>query len=238
VRRFFKPTTDPIGRRIRVGGQGTTRDWLTIVGVIPTLYSTSLDNPWQSEVLTAYWQERPTGTVSVAIRGNSDVANATTLRKVVSAIDANVPVYAPASMREAVLRPMGPMQLLGTVFATFGVVALVLAAIGLYAVMAFTVHRRVREMGIRMALGARAADVVRTIAGQGARQTLTGMTIGFLLGGAFVRLIRSMLFGVQPSDPVVFGLVAGVLGGSALIACVIPALRATRVDPVVALRAE
>jgi ABC-type antimicrobial peptide transport system permease subunit len=141
-------------------------------------------------------------------------------------------------MREALMRPMGPMQLLGTVFATFGIVALVLAAIGLYAVMAFTVHRRVREVGIRMALGARTADVIRMIAGQGARQTLIGMAIGFLLGGAFVRLIQSMLFGVRPSDPGVFALVAGVLGGAALIACVVPALRATRVDPVVALRSE
>jgi predicted permease len=238
VRRFFKPTTDPIGHRVRLGGPGTERGWTTIVGVIPTLYSSNLENPWQPEVLTSYRQERPSGTVSVAIRGNPDIANVATIRNAVSSIDANVPVYAAASMREAVLRPMGPMQLLGTVFATFGVVALMLAAIGLYAVMAFTVHRRVREVGIRMALGARTADVIRLIAGQGARQTLIGMTIGFLLGGAFVRLIRSMLFGVQPSDPVVFGLVAGVLGGSALVACLIPALRATRVDPVVALRSE
>jgi ABC-type antimicrobial peptide transport system permease subunit len=191
-----------------------------------------------TEVLTSYWQERPSGTVSIAIRGNPDVTTASTIRKVVSTIDASVPVYAAASMREALMRPMGPMQLLGTVFATFGIVALVLAAIGLYAVMAFTVHRRVREVGIRMALGARTADVIRMIAGQGARQTLIGMAIGFLLGGAFVRLIQSMLFGVRPSDPGVFALVAGVLGGAALIACVVPALRATRVDPVVALRSE
>jgi ABC-type antimicrobial peptide transport system permease subunit len=141
-------------------------------------------------------------------------------------------------MTEALNRPMGPVQLLGTVFVTFGVVALVLAAIGLYAVMAFTVHRRVREMGIRMALGARAADIVRMIAAYGARQTIIGMAAGFLLGGALVRLMRSMLFGVAPSDPTVFALVAGVLGVSALAACIVPAMRATRVDPVVALRSE
>jgi putative ABC transport system permease protein len=212
VRRFFKKTTDPIGRRIRLGGPGTDREWMTIVGVMPTLYTASLDNPWQAEVLTSYWQNHGGGTVSIAIRGDPGVASAEAIRTVVASLDANVPVYSTASMRETLMRPMGPMQLLGTVFVTFGIVSLLLAAIGLYAVMAFTVHRRVREVGIRMALGARAVDVVRMIAGQGARQTLIGMTVGFLAGDAFVQLIRSMLFGVQPSDPSVFALVAGALG--------------------------
>jgi ABC-type antimicrobial peptide transport system permease subunit len=104
--------------------------------------------------------------------------------------------------------------------------------------MAFSVSRRVREMGIRMAIGASAGDVIRLCMRQGARQLLLGIAIGFVLGGALVRVARAVLFEVQPSDPTVFVLVAGVLAGAAFVACLIPALRATRVDPVIALRAE
>jgi ABC-type antimicrobial peptide transport system permease subunit len=123
-------------------------------------------------------------------------------------------------------------------FVIFGFVSLVLAAIGLYAVMAFSVSRRVREMGIRMALGATAANVIRLVCGQGAKQVLVGMSLGLLLGAALVRMVRMLLFEVQPSDPSVFAIVAGVLGAAAFVACVIPALRATRVDPLVALRSD
>jgi len=238
VRRFFTPTTDPIGRRLRLGGPSAGHEWMTIVGVVPTLYSASIDNPWRDAVITSFWQQDRGTTASVAVRGSSSAASVAAIRRAVAAIDPNVPVYSAAPMGEALMRSMGPVQLLGTVFVTFGVVALVLAAIGLYAVMAFTVHRRVREMGIRMALGARAADIMRMVAGQGARQTVIGMTVGFVLGGAFARLIRSMLFGVGPNDPAVFVLVASALGVSAFAACVIPAIRATRVDPVVALKSE
>jgi putative ABC transport system permease protein len=238
ARRFVTSGVDPIGQRIRLGDPATEREWATIVGVMPTLYTTNLEEPWQPEVLTAYRQDRPAGTMSIAVRGPAQVTNAAAIRDVVASIDRSVPVYSVTPMREALMRPMGPMQLLGTVFVTFGVASLILAAIGLYAVMAFTVHRRVREMGIRMALGARAIDVVRMVAGQGARQTIIGMIVGFALGGVFARLIRSMLFGVQPNDPVVFGLVAGVLGAAAALACVVPAIRATRVDPVTALRSD
>jgi putative ABC transport system permease protein len=238
ARRFFDKGVDPMGQRIRLGDPATEREWATIVGVMPSLYTTNLEDPWQPEVLTAYRQDRPAGTMTIAVRGPPRVTSASAIRDVVASIDRGVPVYAVVPMREALLRPMGPMQLLGTVFVTFGIASLLLAAIGLYAVMAFTVHRRVREMGIRMALGARAVDVVRLIAGQGARQTLVGMIVGFALGGAFARLIRSMLFGVQPNDPVVFGLVAGVLGVAAALACIVPAIRATRVDPVMALKSD
>jgi ABC-type antimicrobial peptide transport system permease subunit len=96
----------------------------------------------------------------------------------------------------------------------------------------------VRELGIRMALGASSRDVVRLVSRQGARQIVVGMTAGMLLGTAFVRVIRVVLFDVQPNDLSVFAVVVGVLGASALVACVVPALRASRVDPVIALRAE
>jgi ABC-type antimicrobial peptide transport system permease subunit len=141
-------------------------------------------------------------------------------------------------MADALNRPTWPVRVFGSMFVIFGTVSLVLAAIGLYAVMAFSVSRRVREMGIRMALGATAGDVVRLVCRQGLAQIVIGMSLGLLAGSALVRIARSMLFEVQPSDPAVFALVASVLGAAALLACLVPALRATRVDPLVALRSD
>jgi ABC-type antimicrobial peptide transport system permease subunit len=113
-----------------------------------------------------------------------------------------------------------------------------LAAVGLYAVMTFSVSRRVRELGIRMALGASGSDVVRMVCRQGAKQIVIGIALGFLAGAGVVRMARAALFGVAPNDPVVFARVGGVLGVSALVACIIPAVRATRVDPLLALRTD
>jgi ABC-type antimicrobial peptide transport system permease subunit len=123
-------------------------------------------------------------------------------------------------------------------FMIFGLIALFLASVGLYAVMAFSVSRRIREVGIRMALGARGPDVVRRVFGQGLVQLGVGMGVGLALALVVSRVMSVILFDVQPRDPVVFGGVAGVLTIAGLLACLIPARRAVRVDPLVALRAE
>jgi ABC-type antimicrobial peptide transport system permease subunit len=189
-------------------------------------------------VLTPFWQQRTLTTATIAVRGPEGVANATTLRQIVGAIDPEVPVYAAATMGEQVARTEWPMRVLGTMFVIFGVVSLILAAVGLYAVMSFSVSRRIREMGIRMALGARAGDVVRLVCRQGVVQIAIGMTIGLAVGALFVQAARAVLFEVKPGDPLVFGLVIAVLAAAGLVACLIPAVGATRVDPVSALRAE
>jgi predicted permease len=237
VRRHLQGA-DPLGRRIRLGGADGWGEWMTIVGVVPSLYAASAQDPWPADVLTAFWQERRWPSASVAVRGAADVASVASIRQVVAALDPEVPVYDPASMDDVLARSMWPFTVFGTMFVIFGVTSLILAAIGLYAVMAFSASRRIREMGIRMAIGASAGDVVRLVMRQGARQVLLGIAVGFALGGALVRLARAVLFEVQPSDPAVFVLVAGVLGVAAFVACLIPAIRATRVDPVIALRAE
>jgi predicted permease len=231
VRRHF-PDADPIGRRIRMG-QGTDGEWLTIVGVVPTLYASTfnLQEPFPPEVLTAFWQARRTLSVSIAVRGEVDAA--TPIRKVVAAIDPEIPVYDPATMRDVIGRPTWPLRLLGTMFVIFGVVSLVLAAIGLYAVMSFSVSRRIREMGIRLALGASPADVIRLICHQGARQIGIGISIGVIAGAGLVRVARAVLFDVKPGDPMVFAVVAVVLGVSAFVSCNKTALASTRVDPLV-----
>jgi ABC-type antimicrobial peptide transport system permease subunit len=126
----------------------------------------------------------------------------------------------------------------GTLFMVFGIAALTLAAVGLYAVMAFSVSRRAREVGIRIALGARTGHVLRLVFRQGIVQLAIGMTLGLALAAGVSRLVADVLFDVQPRDPSVFTAVVGALIAAGLLACYIPARRAARVDPLSAMRAE
>jgi putative ABC transport system permease protein len=238
ARRLF-PGVDPIGSRIKLDDAGA-QDWVTIVGVMPTLYAASfnLQDPWPPELLTSFWQARNILSTSIAVRGSSDAAAAAPIRKVVTGLDPEIPLYDPASMQAVIERPVGALRLLGSMFVIFGIVALVLSAIGLYAVMSFSVSRRVRELGIRMALGASASNIVGLVCRQGSRQILIGMSVGMLAGAAIVRAARGVLFEVNPTDPTIFAIVGAVLGAAAFIACLVPAVGATRVDPLVALRTD
>jgi putative ABC transport system permease protein len=228
---------DPLGARFRLS-VAADAPWVTVVGVIPTLFSSTIEDPWPAEVLTSFWQQGGLASAALAYRGVENGSAAASLRKIVAAIDPEVPVYGVQSMSEVIAQPRLFFDVFATMFIVFGLVALALSAIGLYAVMTFSVSRRAREMGIRLALGATAGSVLGLILRQGARQTSIGMAIGFLAGLLLVRAIAAALFGVRPGDPLVLLAVAGVLGGSAAIACLVPARRATRVDPVVALRSE
>lgn len=241
VQRYFKGV-EPIGQRIRSYSPDGNGEWLTIVGVSPTLYAASVvsanEDHWPPAVLTSLWQEPRISSVNVAVRGPESVANAATLREAVRTLDPDVPVHNTATMTELIDRASWATHLFGSMFVIFGVVALALAAIGLYAVVAFSASRRVREMGIRMALGARNGDIIRAVCRHGAWQIGIGMTVGLAAGAGLVRLVRSMLFEVKPGDPIVFFVVGGVLAVAAVIACLIPAISATRVEPLTALRSD
>ena len=236
VRRHFAKV-DPIGQRVRVSSDSTA-PWLTIVGVMPTLFAATFDDPWPPEMITSFWQQPRMTSAALAVPSRGDASTAAHLREIIAAIDPETPVYAIESMTDVMKQPLWFFHIFATIFVVFGVAALVLSSIGLYAVMTFSVSRRVREMGIRLALGATARDVVGLVMRQGMTQIVVGMAIGFLVGSGIVQIARGALFGVRPNDPLVLGLVAAVLGGTAVLACFVPALRATRVDPVVTLRAE
>jgi predicted permease len=234
---FFK-NQDPLGRRIRLGGRTSERQWMTVVGVVPSLYSGDPEEPRRPVFYVPLAQNHSSfASMAVATTGNP-MALTQQVRQTVASLNPDIPIYFVYSMAEAFERPTWFIRVFGTMFMIFGFIALFLASVGLYAVMSFAVSRRVREVGIRMALGAQARDVVRMIFRQGAWQMGLGLVLGLALAYGVANLMTIILFDVQPRDPSIFGSVVVVLAMAGLAACFMPARRATRVDPLVALRSE
>jgi predicted permease len=228
----------PVGRRIRLGEEDSEEPWMTIVGVAPDLYAGEADNE-DPDAMYVPFAQQPARFMSIVARTRGNPSELTPLvREAVAAIDSDMPIYFARPMAEAIARSTWYYRVFGTLFVVFGFVALFLASIGLYAVMAFSVARRVREMGVRMALGAQSGDVIRLIFRQGFLQIAIGMVVGLALAAGVSRLLAIILFDVKPRDPVIFGAVVLVLSAVGLLACLVPARRATRVDPIVALRTE
>ena len=232
------PGADPVGRRFRIPGGADSLTWRTIVGVVPPVFVGDNEEPWAPAFFTPFGQQ-PSNFASVAVKtSGSPMAITAQVRDAIASLNADLPIYWVYSMQEALERPTWFVRVFGTMFMIFGVIALFLAAIGLYAVMAFSVSRRTREVGIRMALGANSGNVVRLIFGQGMLQLGVGLAIGLALAAGVSQLLSIILFEVQPRDPVIFGGVIAVLAAAGLLACYLPAKRATGVDPLTALRSD
>jgi putative ABC transport system permease protein len=160
------------------------------------------------------------------------------VRGKVAEIDPTLPLSGIRSMESVVSNSVSQPRLITQITGVFAGCALLLAAIGIYGVMAYTVSARKQELGIRVALGARPVDILRLVVGQGMRMTLIGVGLGVVVSLALTRLLASLLFGVRAGDPLVFGAAAIVLVGVALLACYLPARRASRVDPIIVLRSD
>jgi len=160
------------------------------------------------------------------------------IEQAIHTVDKDLPIYAVWTMDQLLGNSLAERRLTLVLLSSFAALALLLAAVGIYGVIAYTVRQRTRELGIRLALGAQAGDVQRLILWQGLKLTLIGVAIGLTAAFALTRWMESLLFGVRPADPVAFGMVALVLLLVAICACWIPARRATQVDPLVALRSE
>ncbi|MEX2182391.1 MAG: ABC transporter permease [Gemmatimonadaceae bacterium] len=229
---------DALGRRVRLGSLENPQPWLTIVGVVPDVFAGDPEDPRPAVVFRPFAQARTPFAYIVARTPGPPLSLAQPVRDAVASLNPDLPIYWSMTLDEAIAEPLWFVRVFGTMFMIFGLVALFLASIGLYAVMSFAVSRRTREVGIRMALGATPRRVVRLIFNNGAWQLGLGLGIGLLLAAGISRLLTMILFDVQPLDPAVFGGVAAVLAITGMIACFIPARRATRVDPADAMRAD
>jgi putative ABC transport system permease protein len=231
----YWPGQDPIGKHLANSRDKVQRE---IVGVVADVKFGGL-NAANSEEMYLPMAQAPWPTMTLLVRSSANPEPlVTAVRAKIADSDPDLPVAGILSMDEvvstSVAQPRIIMQFVG-VFAGF---ALLLAAIGIYGVMAYSVTARKQEMGIRVALGARPADILRLVVGQGMRMTLIGVALGVVFSLGLTRLLASLLFGVQATDPLVFGAAALVLAAAAFVACYIPARRATRVDPIVVLRYE
>jgi ABC-type antimicrobial peptide transport system permease subunit len=160
------------------------------------------------------------------------------IRREVAALDKNLPLFAVKTMPEQIAGTVWRQRMAGNLIGLFGLLALALAALGLYGVIAHFVAQRTREIGIRMALGAQRSNIMRVVLKHGMGLTLIGVVIGLMAAAALTRLMKSLLYGVSATDPVTFGGLAMLVVVAALLACYLPARSATKVDPIVALRSE
>ena len=224
-----------LGRHVDVGDGGNDAE---IVGVVPSVKRSDLSQAPQGELYRSYHQNC-WGLLDLTVRTRRDPGELMrALRAVVDGLDKSLPIEHPRTMTELVASSVAERRLAVQLLAGFAGVALLLASVGLYGVLAFNVTQRRREIGIRMALGAERADVLRLILRHGMTLVGVGMVVGLAGALALARFLGSLLFEIKPNDPLTFMLVPLVLGVVALLACWLPARRAARVDPMVALRSE
>jgi putative ABC transport system permease protein len=235
ARQFF-PDQNAMEKHVRSGAR--TGPWLEIVGIVGNVRQLGPDHAESPEIYIPYLQG-PVSDMDVVLRSAGDPPNSVAaVKAAVRAVDANQPVYDVATMDERLSESIAPQRFNALLVGMFALLALGLGAIGIYGVLAYSVAQRTHEIGIRVALGAHGEDVLALIMGEGIRIVALGMGIGLLGALALTRLLRSLLFGVSPTDPVTLVAVSVGLALVAVLACYLPARRATRVDPMVALRHE
>jgi predicted permease len=242
VRRFW-PNEDPIGKRISINTVPNSKplmpQWCTVVGVVGHVKHYGPDVEGREQAYFPLAQSPFFRSMYLAVRTTLEPTSVTNaIRQQVFAVDKNMPIYEISTMDQLLSNSVVQPRLNLTLLVAFATLALGLAAVGIYGVMAYTVTQRTHEIGIRMALGAQREDVLRQVLTEGARLAALGLALGLAGSLAATRLIATMLFGVKPNDPLTFAAVAVILGSVTLAACYIPSRRATRVDPMVALRYE
>jgi putative ABC transport system permease protein len=235
ARRSFAGS-NPLGRRIVID-DGQTRE-REIVGIVGDVKHFSLEDAAKPELYLPYAQ-RPTQNQTLVIRAESEpAALVAAVRGEVRALDRDLPLYGIKTMEDYLDESVAARRLNMLMVGVFAAVALLLAAVGIYGVISHSVTERTREIGIRMAVGARSQDVLRLVIERGMKLALSGVAIGMAASFALTRLMKTLLFGVSATDPLTFAVIAVLLAGVALLACYIPARRATKVDPITALRVE
>jgi putative ABC transport system permease protein len=239
----YWPGDTPIGKRVRPGfaregDPPSTAPWLNIIGVVGNVKSGSLEAQDGPHIYLSDFQSPSYSSVIYARTARDPGMIGDAIRHEVQAVDPDVPVYAVRSMEEVIARSMAERRFALEILGVFAVIALLLASIGIYGVMAYTCSKRSHEIGIRIALGAQRSHILRMALGEGMFLVAVGLAAGLFGALLLTQFLRSMLYAVKPTDPLTFVAIAALLTSVALLACFIPAQRATRVDPLVALREE
>jgi predicted permease len=239
--RYYRGSS-AVGRRFKIrelDGGGPPRPWSTIVGVVADVRHSNLEDAPPPQVYSSVYQGEPVGSLYVAVRTRvAPNAMVWKLRQTIRNIDPRLALADVHVMGELVAEAAARRRFQTTLLTAFGVIALALAAVGLYGLMSYTVRQRTREIGVRLALGARTSDVLLLVAGYGAKVTLLGVSIGAVAALPLARVLASTLYGVALTDPGTIIVTAAVLTGTAMFACLMPAHRAIRLDPVNTLRED
>jgi len=245
----FFPGDDPIGKRLRIFEQDIPRlgvtapaktgPWLTVVGIAPNILQNDIEAHQFDPLIYVPYRQKPMRDMALMARTHvppSTLINA--FRRETQALDEDMPLYNVRTLEERLAVNYWQQGVFGSLFGTFAAIALVLASVGLYAVIAHSVSQRTQEIGVRMALGASGQNILSMVFAQGMRQLLIGLAVGLLAAFGVTRVLASLLVQVSPTDPATFILISLVLGAAATLGCLIPARRAMSVDPVIALRNE
>jgi ABC-type antimicrobial peptide transport system permease subunit len=228
-----------LGHRLRFGDAAFGERWFTVVGIVDLPSGSSIGNRSLQPAAYVPLVAAPGRNLAIVVGADRDPAPlAAEVRSAVAALDRDQPVENLMTMEQALARWAAPGRFIAMLMALLGAVALLLAAMGTFGVVAFAVSQRTREIGVRLALGATPQQVQRLMAGAGVRLAAAGLAFGLPAAWASTRLLRGVLSGTSPTDPTVFGAVSTVLGVVTLLAAWIPARRAARVDPLLVLRSE
>jgi predicted permease len=245
ARKYF-PNQDPVGKHLNLGLFETQPEIVGIVGHVEHWGLGSKANPnLQAQIYLPVWQipnqfwpllANGSGYVVRTTAGTPDITNS--VRQAAEKVESTAVVYDVRPMEEIVARSISTQRLTMFLLSAFSALALVLSSVGIYGVISYLTSQRTHEIGVRVALGASRRDVLRMVLGEGMRITLIGVAIGLIAAFSLTRLITTLIYGVNATDPITFAGVAILLSGVALFACYIPARRAMRVDPMIALRYE
>ncbi len=232
------PNESAIGKRLRFGGAGSTSPWLTVVGVVGRVKQYKLDEDSRIAMYFAHAQF-PTRSMNVVVRTSTDPAGATpAIRAALREVDPNLPIYRLRTMDARVDESLARRRFAMSLLSVFAALALGLAVVGVYGVMAYLVGQGRRELGIRLALGASRGAILGLVMRRGLALALTGLLVGLLGAVALTRFMEGLLFGVRPHDPLTFATIPAILVLTTVLAVYAPARRAARTDPLLTLRSE
>jgi putative ABC transport system permease protein len=237
VRRYFGGD-NPLGRHIKIGKADSDSPWMTVVGVVNDLHYSWIVKEDVPTLYRSYRQSPPSYTTLVLRTNGDPLKFVSEARAQIAAIDPNLPMYNVKSMDKAITESIIGIAYVATMMAVLGAIALVLASVGVFGVMSYSVSERAHEIGIRMSLGAQTRDVLSLVLRGGMSMTLLGLAIGLPIAFVLARTMSSLLFNVQTADPISFIVLPLALLAVAALACYLPARRAAQMDPLQALRHE